>query len=280
MTIRIITDSTCDLPDERVDQLGIKVIPLYINIGNRSFLDGVELSREEFYNNLPTYPQHPTTGTPGMQAFLEAFDHLADQGASEIIAIHISEKLSGTIDVARAAARTYSRIPVAVVDSGQLSLGTGFQVELAAELANEQASSQEILLAIEDLRQRTFVTAGLSTLEFLKRSGRMNRFMHGIGSLLNIKPILTMKNGLPGSDRVRTSLRAEKRLASLLEDNFPLERFALLHTNAQEKARAFLHRIQALVPGGEVLAMDITPVIGVHIGPGAVGYALVSKQRT
>jgi DegV family protein with EDD domain len=165
-----------------------------------------------------------------------------------------------------------------VVDSGQLSLGTGFQVERAARMAAEGKTVSEITAALKDLRSRTFVAAGLNTLEFLRRSGRMNRFMHGLGSLLHIRPILTMKDGQPGSDRVRTSLRAEKRLVELLEQHLPIERFALLHTNAQKKAEEFKHKVQDLLPDGEVFSMDITPVIGVHIGPGAVGYAVITKQ--
>jgi DegV family protein with EDD domain len=277
MTIKIVTDSTCDLPASVVQELGITVIPLYINIGEQGYLDGVEISRNEFYTNLATYPFHPTTGTPGLNSFQTAFDELVSHGATEIISIHISEQLSATINVARSAALEYQRVPVTVVDSGQLSIGTGFQVELAARKAQEGKSRAEILAAVKDLRERTFVTAGLNTLEFLKRSGRMNRFMTGIGSLLDIKPILTMLNGQPGSDRVRTSGRAEKRLISLLEERIPIERFALLHTNAHEKAEDFKSKIKDLLPAGEIFSMDITPVIGAHLGPGAVGYAIVSK---
>jgi DegV family protein with EDD domain len=277
MTIRIVTDSTCDLPAPVVQELGITVIPLYINIGDQGYLDGVEITRDDFYSNLPNYPIHPTTGTPGPQAFFKAFDDLVSQGATEIISIHISEQLSATINVARSAAMDYQKIPVTVVDSGQLSIGTGFQVELASRLAREGKSKDEILAAVGDLRERTFVTAGINTLEFLRRSGRMNRFMTGLGSLLDLKPILTMLNGQPGSTRVRTSNKAEKRLISLLEERIPIERFALLHTNAHEKAEDFKNKIRDFLPAGEIFSMDITPVIGAHLGPGAVGYAIVSK---
>ncbi len=277
MAIRIVTDSTCDLPQDVIKSLGITVIPLYINIGDQGFLDGVEISRLEFYTNLAQYPSHPTTGTPGTAAFIAAFDNLVDQGAEEIISIHISEELSATIDVARTAAREYKKARVIVRDSGQLSIGTGFQVELAARMADEGKSIDEIMVALDSLRSRTFVTAGLDTLEFLRRSGRMNRFMTGIGSLIQLKPILTMKDGRPGSDRVRTSIRAEKRLIALLEGYVPIERFALLHTNAQKKADEFKKKIEKYLPEGEIFSMDITPVIGAHLGPGAVGFAIVSK---
>ncbi|MCJ7734497.1 MAG: DegV family protein [Anaerolineales bacterium] len=277
MPIKIVTDSTCDLPEAVIKDLDISLIPLYINIGDRGYLDGLEISRKDFYTNLATYPVHPTTGTPGTQSFLDEFDGSVDRGADEIISIHISEKLSATVDVARKAAAEYQKVPVEVWDSGQLSMGTGFQVELAARMAINGNRKTEILAALDDLRKRTFVTAGLNTLEFLRRSGRMNRFMTGIGSLIQLKPILTMKNGLPGSDRVRTSIRAEKRLVALLEELLPIERFALLHTNANEKAQDFLKKVRHLIPESEIFTMDITPVIGAHLGPGAVGFAAVSK---
>ncbi len=277
MTIKIVTDSTCDLPETVIKELGITVIPLYINIGDEGFLDGIDISRQEFYTNLADYPVHPTTGTPGTAAFFKAFDDLVDQGADEIMTIHISESLSATVDVARAAAREYQKVPVTVRDSGQLSTGTGFQVELAAKMAIEGKSLDEILVALDSLRSRTFVTAGLDTLEFLRRSGRMNRFMTGIGSLIQLKPILTMKDGKPGSDRVRTSIRAEKRLISLLEQHLPIEKFALVHSNAHKKAEEFKAKIEKYLPDGEIFSMDITPVIGAHLGPGAVGFAVITK---
>ena len=277
MAIKIVTDSTCDLPQEVINSLGVTVIPLYINIGQQGYLDGIDISRREFYSRLADYPSHPTTGTPGTAAFTQAFDSLVDEGVEEIISIHISEKLSATIDVARTASKEFQRAKVIVRDSGQLSIGTGFQVELAARMAIEGKTSSEILSALDSLGSRTFVTAGLDTLEFLRRSGRMNRFMTGIGSLIQLRPILTMKDGQPGSDRVRTSFRAEKRLISLLEARIPLERFALLHTNAHVKAEEFKKKIEKFLPEGEIFSMDITPVIGAHLGPGAVGFAIVSK---
>ena len=221
MTIKIVTDSTCDLPQDVIQDLDITLVPLYINIGDQGFLDGVDISRKEFYINLPGYPFHPTTSTPGPAAFIRAFNELADRRVDEILSIHISEELSATVNVARIVALEYQRIPVTIRDSGQLSLGTGFQVELAAKMAKKGKSMQEILAALDDLKARTFVAAGLDTLEFLRRSGRMNRFMTGIGSLLQIKPILTMKNGLPGSERVRTVIRAEQRMLDLLEEHLP-----------------------------------------------------------
>ena len=277
MTIKIVTDSTCDLPADVIEELGISVVPMFINIGDKGYLDGIEITRQEFYNNLPNYETHPTTGTPGINAFTKIFSSLSEDGATEILSIHISESLSATVEVARTAAQQFTQIPVTVRDGGQLSLGTGFQVETAAKMAREGRSMEEILAALEDLGARTFVTAALDTLEYLRRSGRMNSILHGIGSLLQLKPILTMREGKPGSARVRTSTKAEARIIEILKKNMPIEKFALLHTNAAEKAEALRAKIADLLPEGVVYSMDITPVLGAHIGPGAVGYAVISK---
>jgi DegV family protein with EDD domain len=279
MTIKIVTDSTCDLPPNVIQDLGITVVPLFINLFDKGYLDGVEITRQDFYTNLPNYAAHPTTGIPGLNAFKQAYQALSAKGTSEILSIHISESLSGTVKAAQSAAREFNQIPVTVLDSRQLSLGTGFQVETAARLANEGKPMDEILAVLDDIMLGTFVAAGLKTLDYLRRSGRMSPFMTGIGSLLQLKPILTMKDGKPGSERVRTTQKAETRLIKMLEEHQPIERFALLHTNAPEEANAFYSRVTDLIPDGEVYSMDITPVIGVHIGPGAVGYAIISKKR-
>ncbi len=277
MNIRIVTDSTCDLPDEVIEALNITVVPLYINVGDQGYLDNVDISRTDFYENLPHYSTHPTTGTPGIDTFLKIYTDLAHEGASAIISIHISESLSATVDVARNAAEQFNDIPVTVIDSQQLSLGTGFQVEAAARMAREGRKLDEILAAMRDLSSRTFVTAALDTLDYLRRSGRMNAVMASLGSLLQLKPILTMFKGEPGSERVRTTSKAFQHLAAMLEERQPIERFALLHTNAPEAAEKFRQRVADLIPVNHVYSMDITPVIGAHIGPGAVGFAVISE---
>jgi DegV family protein with EDD domain len=214
-----------------------------------------------------------------VDTFKAAYQALADKGCTEILSIHISESLSATVNIARSAAQEFKQIPVTVRDGGQLSLGTGFQVERAARMAAEGKSMKEIESALDDLMSRTFVAARLDTLEFLRRSGRMNAFLAGIGSLLQLKPILTMKSGLPGSERVRTTHKADARLLEMLEEYQPIEHFSLLHTNAAENALAFSEQAAHLIPVTITYTMDITPVIGSHIGPGAVGFAIISKNR-
>ena len=276
MTIRIVTDSTCDLPPAVIAEQGITTVPLYINIGDESYLDGQDLSRQEFYQKLPEYEPFPTTAAPSPAIFREAYQSLAGEGATEVLSIHISVSLSAVVDVARVAAREEDSVAVTVFDSRQLSMGTGFLVLSAAEAAADGRSMDEITALLEEQISRTHVFAALDTLEFLRRSGRMNSVMAGLGSVLRIKPLLTMYDGTPGSERVRTRRRATARLISLLEDLIPLEQVALVHTHAPERAEELRHQVQHLLPAGEVPSVDITPVIGAHIGPNAVGFACVT----
>jgi DegV family protein with EDD domain len=202
-----------------------------------------------------------------------------DFEAAEILSIHISISLSATIDVARLAAADTTAIPVTAFDSRQLSLGMGFLVETAARSAQAGRSMDDIIASLDEQISRTHVFSALDTVEYLRRSGRISFMMAGLASLLHIKPMLRMYEGKPASERVRTSARATQRLIQLLEACVPLERVALVHTHAREKAEALRQRVAHLLPHDEVLSMDITPVIGAHIGPGAVGFACVSAKK-
>ena len=279
MSVRIVTDSTCDLPAETIDQYGIHVVPLYINVGKQSFLDGIDITREEFYKKLPTFPEHPTTAVPSPQKFRLIYDALADEGATHVLSIHISVALSAVVDVARIAAQETNSALVTVLDSQQLSLGTGFLVETAAKLASAGHSISDILTSLNEQIKRSHVFAALDTLEFLRRSGRMNRFIANFGTLLQIKPILTMYAGKPGSERVRTRDRATKRLLEMLHDVGPIERLAIVHTHAPDRVAELRLHAASLFPDENVLVADITPVIGAHIGPGAAGFAVVGAER-
>lgn len=279
MVVRIVTDSTCDLPAETIAKYGIEVVPLFINVGKQGYLDGIDMTREEFYARLPTFSDHPTTAVPSPQKFRAVYDALADGGATEVVSIHISIALSAVLDEARIAARETKSLAVTVFDSQQLSLGTGFLVETAAELAAQGSSLSEILTTLNRQIKRTHVFTALDTLEFLRRSGRMNRFLAGFGTLLQLKPILTMYEGKPGSERVRTTERATQRILAMLQDVGTLERVAIIHTHAPERVAALRERAASLLPPGNIQVAEINPVIGAHIGPGVVGFAAVSAAQ-
>jgi len=278
MNIRIVTDSTCDLPADVISQYEITVIPLSINVGEKSFLDGVDLSREEFYAQLPGFNPHPKTSAPGSEIFAQAYNRLANEGAAAILSIHISETLSATINSARIAAEHITRIPVLVLDSSQLSLGMGFLVEKAAQLAKAGKSLDEIISAVKESIPRAYVFAALNTLEYLRRSGRMNFALAAFGELLQLKPLLHMNMSKATAHRTRTRSKAMSHLFSWLNEYAPYEKLAILHAGVEEEARALYHLAKPFLPDGEIPIIQITPVLGAHLGIGALGFACISKE--
>jgi len=278
MSIRVVTDSTCDLPESLVDDRGIHVVPMYIHVDGRSYLDGVELSREAFYAGLPDYQQPPTTAVPAIDAFARAYDRLADEGATGVVSIHISESLSNVVNIARLAAEKTTALPVEVIDSGQLTLGLGLEVLRAAEVARAGATLEETAAAVRELIPRTYTFAALNTVEFLRRSGRLTQFQSGLATLLKILPLLKMNKGVAEMEKVRTREKAIRRLLELVTELGPLEQLALVHTNAPDEAARLHDRARHLVPPHTVpIYAQVTSVIGAHIGPGAVGFVAVAQ---
>lgn len=278
MNVKIVTDSTCDLPARIISKLGISVLPLYIHVGNQEYLDGIDMSREEFYAKLPTFLHHPTTAVPSPLKFHTVYDALAEEGADEILSIHISNSLSAIADVAKTAAEETTSVPVTVLDSRQLSMGTGFLVQKAAELASMGQSVKEILAVLEKQIKRTHVWAALNTLEFLKRSGRMNGVISAFGEFMQIKPLLKMYDGVAGAERVRTRKNSIKRLVEMIRKYSPFEKIAFLHSEALEQVHALRDEVRELLPKEEIMIEVINPVLGAHLGPGVVGFASVSQE--
>lgn len=278
MTVRVITDSTCDLPAAVLSKLGIKVLPLYIHADGQDYLDGIDMTREQFYARLPEFKDHPSTAVPSMIKFRSLYDSLADEGATEVLSIHISSTLSAISDVAKSAAKETTTIPVTVFDSRQLSLGMGFLVQTAAELAKAGHSVKEILEKLEEQVKRTYVSAALDTLKFLRRSGRMNGVVSTIGELLDLKPILKMYDGVSGIEKVRTQKNAIKRLSQMIKSHGPFEKLALLYSGSVTNVQLLMAEIRESLPETDTWIEIINPVLGAHLGPGVFGFAGVSKQ--
>jgi DegV family protein with EDD domain len=277
MTIRIVTDSTCDLPEELVAATGVSVVPLVINIAGKSYLDGVEISRRQFYEGLPGYAAFPTTSVPSPGDFCRAYEGLASEGATDIISIHISPTLSAVTNSARLAVEETRSARVWVVDSRQLSMGTGFMVLAAAKAVARGLPAEEVVSELDRLAPRLHVFAVLDTVEFLRRSGRMNGIQFGVASLLGIKPLLKMNDGRATSEKVRTRRAARERLLDLVAGLGPLEEVALVHTSAPERAEELWQEARAVISSpADPVSVEVTPVIGAHIGPGAVGFACVA----
>jgi DegV family protein with EDD domain len=278
MSIRIVTDSTCDLPEHLIRENHITVIPMFINVGEQTYRDRIDISREEFYQRLPEFKAVPTTAAPGAEVFRQTYEQLAREGATEILSIHISHKLSAVMDSATRAAQDTSAVPVTAFDSRQLSLGTGFLALTAAQEAAKGKSMEDILARLEKQVARTHVFAALDTLEFLRRSGRMNFALSLFGSLLQVKPLLKMYNGEPTAERTRTRNGAIRTLVERLREASPFERVAIVHSRAVQRAQDLLWQVKHMLPEDGILMEEINPVLGAHIGPGVLGFACITKE--
>ena len=279
MKVGIVTDSTCDLPPRSLDAARIKIIPLHITQGERTFLDGVDLTREEFYDRLPDYSPAPQTAAPGPEPFEKAYTELARTGAEAVLSVHVSEKLSATIKSARMAAESFREIPVKVLDSGQLTMGLGFLVEAAARLSQLGGTLEEILEHLTELMKRTYVFATLETLEYLRRSGRMHFAVARLGEILQIKPLLHMHQGNPTAHRARTQRKANERILEWLREYSPYERLAIVHAGVPERAEALRVKATEYLPIEHIPIVQITPVLGAHLGIGALGVACVRRKQ-
>jgi len=277
MRIQVVTDSACDIPDEIIDTYGIKVIPNYINIGDQSYQDGVDMTRQQFYDGLGKFPSQPKTAAAGPEMFSKVYQEAAKNGFDEVLSIHVAGKLSTTCNSAFQAA-TESKIPVTVHDSEQLSLGAGLQVIAACKAATEGLPIQDIQRMITDLGNRTYVYAVLDTLKFLYLSGRVNLAIRGIGSILRIKPLMTVYKGVPIFERVRTQGKAIERMFQHIQKLGALEHVSIVHTQALDAAKNLYNKAQSLITeNNQPYIQTVTPAIGAHVGPNAIGLVCVTS---
>ncbi len=274
MNIAFVTDSTADIPAETRALHGIEVVPAVVNMDGKSYQDGVDLSREEFYTLLPKLTVPPTTSAPSVGAFQERYEKLFKSGASNVVSIHPPNGLSGIFNAARLAAELFGE-RVKVLDSGQVSLGMGLQVIMAAEVAERGAILDEVLSLLESVRQRVRVAALLETMEYIRRSGRVSWAKAILGNLFRIQPLIELRYGIVERlGQARTRLQGVERLTETLNSWGPLERLAVLHTNAESAARQLLEDVKSKV-SVPPLVVNVTTAIGTHVGPNGLGFAAV-----
>lgn len=278
MKLGIVTDSTCDLPAYLTEQYEIEVIPSILVIEGREYVDGIDISREEFYQRLPALPTQPTTAAPSIGDFASRYDSLINSGCTHILSIHAAGALTAILDIARNASRDFDG-KITAIDSTSLSLGLGFQVLAAAEAA--ELGLKSTLEAVESTRKRLKVFAALDTMDNLRRSGRVPAVVTMLGSLLNIKPLIELAEGeVKRAGSVRTTAQANERLLDLLLRLGELERLAILHTGAEPRAREFLNMLMQQASQSvprDILMVNVTTVIGTHVGPNGLGFAAVRK---
>jgi DegV family protein with EDD domain len=276
--IKIVTESTADIPAEVAAELKITVVPTYVVFGSESYRDGVELTKEQFYERLSAAREIPTTATPPPATYEEVYRRLALE-TNEIVSIHLAANLSGLHNAASVAAQSVSEARIAVIDSEQVTMGYGLMAIAAAEAAQQGATLEEVVNLVEGMKDRSRVLAVLDTLELLYRGGRVSWAQAALGTLMRIKPIIEVHHGeVRLVERARTRARSLDRLVAMIQALGPLERAFVLHTDAPERAGLLADQVQALFPEWVRLVGHAGVTIASHAGPGAIGIACVTAR--
>lgn len=274
MAVTIVTDSTCDLYPEVLEQKGIKVVPLRVQVGTKSYIDRVNLSTEELYDILREGKELPTTSQPPVQDFVDLFSKIP----GDIVSIHISSGLSGTGNVAQQAKQLLGADGerIHVYDSHSLTLALGMQVLLAKEQADLGKSAEEIIAFLEEMRPQIRLYFSLSDLTHVHRGGRIGKAAMTIGNLLKVKPILTYDGkSLIQQDKAFGNVQVINKLVSLVQHDHlihPISRIFVAHGGCEEYMATLESKVRATIEGNyELLRGSIGSVIAVHAGPGALG---------
>ncbi|MDX9990697.1 MAG: DegV family protein [Anaerolineales bacterium] len=281
-TIGLVSDSPCDLPADIIENYAIEVVPAILVIEGQEYVDGIDLTREQFYARLPGLRRSPSTAAPSPAAFAARYEKLLAAGCEHVISLHTSERLTSIPNFARNAARDFPG-RVTVLESGSLTLGTGFQVLAAAEALAEGQGLDGALAAIRLTRENVRVAAALDTMDYVRRSGRVPAAISAIGGLLSIKPVVELREGVVRPiSAARTTRQANQALYNFIASLGPLQRLSILHSNAEARARDFLNlllagEIRPAIPR-EIRLTNVTSLIGTHVGPNGLGFAAVINR--
>lgn len=277
MALRIVTDTVADLSPEMCAEHGIKMVPLTVHFGPESFLDVEEMSSAQFWEKIKTSPHHPKTAQPAPGDFLKIYQPIADAG-DEILSLHVSGKLSGTISSAGVAASMLPPGKVTLVDTKSASLGIGLMAIEAARRAKAGESAEQIAAYLNDVKERTHIFFSLDSLEFLQKNGRVGKAQAMLGGLLGIKPILQVdREGVVApADKVRGKSKVLPRVLELMNERIPFGRkvrMGLLHTQDELEANRWLEVFKEKYDVVESYVASIGPVVATNAGPGTVGVA-------
>ncbi len=281
--IAIVTDTDSSLPADVAARYGIRQAPIAIHFGEQSFETGIDIDDARAFARIDREGKLPTTAAPTPGRFAEAYQAAFDAGADVVICFTVSSEVSTAYKAALTARELTPGRDIRVVDSRSLSLGQGFMAIAAAEAAQSGAGPDEAISRAEDTRARSHLFAALSTLKYLAMSGRVGHIAAGMAGLLDVKPILTIRNGkLDLLERVRTQSRAWARVIELAGEASAgkgIERMAILHVNAPAAAQQFERQARAALPcPPDILIAELTPGLSVHAGAGLVGMALVCQR--
>lgn len=278
--IAVVTDSTADLPRDLVDELGIRVVPLSVAFGDETFISGITIDPPTFYERLAASPRLPTTSQPAPVWFEEAYGDCVDDGLDGVVSVHCSGALSGTVALARDRA-SRAGLPVEVVDSRLVSGALGLTVLAGHRIADRGGTLQEVLDAVEMVRDQVTTLVVVDTLDYLKRGGRLTGAQALVGRALQVKPLLHLVDGrVEVKERTRTWSRALDRLVAHAEEAAAGRRVDVVVAHAVAPARAaeVWGALESRLDLGERHETLMGPVVGTHVGPGAVGLALAPSE--
>lgn len=277
--IHIVTDSTSDLSQADAAKLGVTIVPLTVRFGEEQFVDGVTMDSDAFYQRLQATSVHPTTSQPTPDQFMEAYRPLLQNAGDTVLSMHISAKLSGTLQSANIAAQELAPDRVHLVDTESAS--AGIQLLLRAALDDIAAGSDVQAVAAAALRRRSRVTIYmlLDTLTYLQRGGRIGRAQALLGAMLSVKPVLTVTDGEVAPEaRVRSTRQGIERILQLLRERMPLRGLAAFHCGSPERLDPFLGQVREIVPDLDILRGQVGPVVGAYTGPGGLGIACLAAD--
>ena len=278
MTIRLVTDSACDLPQSVIDQYGIIVVPLTIRFGDTDYVDREAFTPKEFWAKCASSPVLPETAAPAPGQFEQAYRQLKAEGATGVVVVSLSSALSATMQSAEIAARSVAGdIPVKVVDSRSVSMGQGIIVRACAQAAGAGAGLDEVAAKGENLSRRVHVYGALDTLENLKKGGRIGGAKALVASALSIKPIIEVRDGkVEEGGRQRTRAKALAFLLEKVKSHGNITDLAVLQADCDD-ADAFIASLRS-VYSGDIEVGDIGAVIGTHAGRGTIGVAFFDAE--
>ena len=278
MAIKIVTDSSADLPEEVTKELGITVVPLYVRFGNDVYRDGIEISGDEFYRRLQSDPIHPSTIQPSPQDFFDFYQKLGPE-ADGIVSIHISNKLSGTCNSALQGKKMIEEgCPIEVIDSQTLTMGLGLIVMAAARAAKAGRSMPEVVDEVKQMIPRVHLLFTLDTLKYLALGGRIGKAKALLGAVLNVKPILAIKEGeVVPAGQVRSRSKGIDRLFDFVQGASSIQDLAIIYNTTLNEAQTLAEHIAPLFAKEQIMTARLGPVLGVHAGPGALAIAFREK---
>ncbi len=275
--VGVLTDSTAYLPEELIQQYDIRVVPLFIHWDGEIYRDGIDITPDAFYERLRRSSTLPTTSQPSIQDFLQAYEDMATR-YDAIVAVLISSGISGTVASATAAAKEFDKVPIAIVDTKSTSVAQGYVALEAARRAQQGGTLEEVQEVAQRVVERTHTFFVVDTLKYLHKGGRIGGAARYLGTALNIKPILyfDQEGKIDALERVRSKKRALRRIIELAQQRVgdrPVN-VGVIHANAKEEGLAFKAQVEQAFQCREVLFVELSPVLGTHVGPGTIGLGL------